>query len=198
MLLELLVDAALVLEGGVLLGDGEHGLVELGHASADGPMVGSALGGIPGDLLLGLIVPRVGVVGLGVLVPAGEQTRLGVELVVLVEDVGGVGVVEQVLEVVVGHGALLEVGVQTRLDQVLDDVVVQTAVESDVRAAAQGAVDVCLLCSAGVAGVDDNPLSALLVGLVQPLGADGVVLDGVGADVQDDIGVLHVAPMSSH
>ena len=176
MLLEDLVDAAGVGEGLVHLGDGEHGLVELRHAVLDRPCVGAAGGGVPGLLVVGLVVPGVRVVGFCLGVPAREQARLGVELVVLLEDVGGVGVVDEVLEVVLVHLTGGHVLVQTGLDEVLDHVVVQAAVEGDVRAGADGAVDVCHLGSTGVARIHHDPDGALLVRPVEPLGAHGVVL----------------------
>ena len=197
-LLEDLVHATGVGEGLVHLGDGEHGLFELRDAVLDSPCVGAACGGVPGLLVVCLIVPGVGVVGLGFGVPAREQAGFRIELVVLLQDVGGVGVVDEVLEVVLVHLAGGHVLVQTGLDEVLDHVVVQAAVEGDVRTGADGAVDVCHLCGAGVAGIHHDPDGALLVRLVEPLGAHGVVLSGVGADVQDDVGVLHVGPMGCH
>ena len=102
-LLELLVDAHLVAEGRILLGDGEHRRGELGNLGVElvaGPLVGAALRGVPLDLFGSLIVPRMVVVLLGLLVPTAEQTSLDVELELGVEQVGGVGVVEEVLEVV--------------------------------------------------------------------------------------------------
>ena len=139
------------------------------------------------------------VVGFLFSIPTAEQTRFGIKVEFLHKDVGSVGVVDQVFEVVV-IGVLARAGVlcQARLDQVVDDVLVQTAIERDIRAAADGAIDVCLLCSTGITGVDNHPLRALVVSLMQPLGANGVVFNRIGADVHDDIGVLHVAPMSSH
>ncbi len=80
----------------------------------------------------------------------------------------------------------------------LDDVVVQTAVERDIGAGADGALDIGLLGRTGIARIDDDPLSALLMGFLKPLGAYGVVLNGVGTDIQDDVGVLDVAPMARH
>ena len=103
MLLELLVDAHLVGEGGVLLGDGEHRRGELGNLGIElvaGPLVGAALRGIPHNFLGSLIVPGMVAVLLGLLVPTAEQTSLDVKLELGVEQVRDVGVVEEVLEVV--------------------------------------------------------------------------------------------------
>ena len=85
-----------------------------------------------------------------------------------------------------------------RLDEVLDDVVVHAAVERDVGAGTDGAPDIGLLSRTGVARIDDDPLSALLMGLLKPQRAYGVVLNGVGTAIQDDVSVLEVAPMARH
>ena len=143
-------------------------------------------------------MPAVDVVRLGLLVPTAEQTRLGIELIVGIKDVGSIGVVEQVLEVVLAHVTDFLVLGQVRLDEVLDDVVVHAAVERDIGAGTDWAPDIGLLGRTGVARIDDDPLSALLVGLLKPQRAYGVVLNGVGTAIQDDVGVLEVAPMARH
>ena len=149
--------------------------------------------------MIGLVMPGMSVVSFLFNIPTAEQTRFGIEVEFLHKNVGSVGVVDQVFEVVIVW-VLARTGVlcQARLNQVIDDVLVQTTIERDIRAAADGAIDVCLLCSTGIAGVDNHPLCALIMGFMQPLGANGVVFNGIGSDVHNDIGVLHVAPMSSH
>ena len=197
-LLELLVDAHGVLQRHVLLGVGERRRGELRGAGLLNPGVCAVLAGVPVLGGLGLVMPAVGVVRLGLLVPTAEQARLGIELVVGIKDVGSVGVVEQVLEVVLAHVAGFLVLGQVRLDEVLDDVVVHASVERDVGAGTDGAPDIGLLSRTGVARIDDDPLSALLMGLLKPQRAYGVVLNGVGTAIQDDVGVLEVAPMARH
>ena len=118
-------------------------------------------------------MPAVHVVRLGLLVPTAEQTRCGIEFVFRVKDVGSVGVVEQILEVVLAHIAVGQVIHQARLDEVLDNVVVHATVERDVGAGTDGAPDVRLLGGTGVTRVDNDPLSALLMGLLKPQRADG-------------------------
>ena len=149
--------------------------------------------------MIGLVMPGFGIVAFLFSIPTAEQTRFRIKVEFLHENVGSVGVVDQVLEIVV-VGILARTGVlcQARLDQIVDDVLVQTAIERDIRATADGAIDVRLLRGTGITGVDNNPLGALVVGLMQPLGANGMVFNRIGSDVHDDIGVLHVAPMSGH
>lgn len=160
-----------------------HGRSELGHALCDGPCVIAALGGVPNGFGLDLVVPAVIAILARLFVPAAEEAGRGIEFVFGIEQVGSVRVVQNVL----------------MLPQIVfDDVVVQTAVERDVRARTNGAIDIGLLGRTGVARVDDDPLRAVLVGLVNPLRADGVVFHAVGADVHDDVGVLEVAPMARH
>ena len=114
--------------------------------------------------MIGLVMPGMSVVGFLFSIPTAEQTRFRVKVEFLHKNVGSVGVVDQVFEVVViGVLARTRVLRQARLDQVIDDVLVQTTIERDIRAAADGAIDVCLLCSTGIAGVDNHPLCALIV-----------------------------------
>ena len=197
-LLHLLVDAHRVLKRHVALGEGERRRGELGNAVLLNPGVVAQSGGVPVLFLLGLIMPRMVGVGLGLLVPTGVKAGFGVEVELGVEQVRRVGVVEQVLVVVVAHLTSGEVLLKIRIDQVLDDPVIHAAVEGDVRARTDGAVDIRLLSSTGIAGIDDDPLRSAVMGLAKPQRADRVVLNGVGTAVEDDVGVLKVAPVARH
>ena len=75
---------------------------------------------------------------------------------------------------------------------------IHAAVEGDVGARTNGAVDIRLLGSTGIAGIDDDPLRSTVVGLAKPQRADRVVLNGVGTAMEDDVGVLKVAPVARH
>lgn len=103
--------------------------------------------------MIGLVMPGMSVVSFLFSIPTAEQTRFGIEVEFLHKNVGSVGVVDQVFEVVI-VGVLARTGVlcQARLNQVIDDVLVQTTIERDIRATADGAIDVCLLCSTGIRG----------------------------------------------
>lgn len=183
MLLHLLEHAHRVLQGHVALRHFDGGRRELGHALGLGPGVGAALRGVPLLRGLYLVVPGLRVVGGAVLVEAREDARLHVEGVLLVQQVGRVRVVQHVLV----------------LPQVmLENVVKQTAVESDVGARADRTVDVRHLGRARVARIDDDPRGAVVERPLHPLRRNGVVLDVVGADRQDDVGVLHIAIVVRH
>ena len=168
MLLHLLIDAHRVLKRHVALGEGERRRGELGNAVLLNPGVVARSGGVPVLFLLGLIMPRMVGVRLGLLVPTGIKAGFGIEVELGVEQVRRVGVVEQVLVVVVAHLTSGEVLLEIRIDQVLDDPVIHAAVEGDVRARTDGAVDIRLLGSTGIAGVDDDPLRSAVVGLAKP------------------------------
>ena len=183
MLFELLENAQRILQGHVTLGMLHYGRSELGHALCDGPCVIAALGSVPNGFGLDLIVPAMVAVLARLFVPAAEETGRGIEFVFGIEQIGSIRVVQHVL-------VLPQI--------VFDDVVVQAAVERDIRARTNGAIDIGLLGRTGVARVDDDPLRAVLVGLMNPLRADGVVFRTVGADVHNDVGVLEVAPMARH
>ncbi len=170
MLLELLVDAALVGERHVLFRVSERRRGEFRRTSLLDPGVSTVLGSVPLLFGSGLVVPAVRIIGLRLLVPAAEQARFGVEFVVGIENVGSVGIVEQILEVVVAHIARGKVVRQTGLDQVLDDVVIHATVERDIGAGTDGAPDVGLLGRTSVARIDNDPLRTLLVGLLKPQG----------------------------
>lgn len=128
-------------------------------------------------------MPRLVGIGTRLLVPTAEEARLGIEAVIGIEQVTRIRVGENII-------VLPQI--------VFDDVVVETTEERDIRARADGAIDIRLLGSTGVARIDDDPLRAVVVGLMEPLRADRMVLNAVGADVHDDIGVLEVAPMARH
>ena len=197
-LLELLVNAHRILQGHVALGMLQRGRGEFRHAFAGNPGIVARRSGVPFLFRFGLIMPAMGGIRLRLLIPAAEQARCGIEFILGVEQIACIGVVEQVLEVVLVHVARFLVLRQVGLDEMLNDVVVHAAVEGDVRAGANGAINVRLLGSASVARVDDDPLGALLVGLFKPQRAHGVVLDGVRAAIQNNIGVLEVTPVARH
>ena len=92
------------------------------------------------------------------------------------------------------QGFLVQISIsmlgQARLNEVLDDVVVHTAVERNIRAGTNGAIDIRELCSTGITGVNNNPLSAALMGLVQLLRGNGVVLNGARTAVENNVGIL--------
>ena len=197
-LLHLLINAHRILERHVALGKGERRRGELGNAALLNPGVVARSGGVPVLFLLGLIVPRMVGIGLGLLVPTGIEAGFDVEVELGVEQVRRIRVVEQVLVVVVAHFTSGEVLLEIRIDQVLDDPVIHAAVEGDVSARTDGAVDIRLLGSTGIARIDDDPLRSAIVGLAKPQRANRVVLNGVGTAVEDDVGVLEVAPVARH
>ena len=153
MLLHLLEHAHRVLQGHVALRHFDGGRRELGHALGLGPGVGAALRGVPLLRGLYLVVPGLRVVGGAVLVEAREDARLHIEGVLLVQQVGRVRVVQHVL-------VLPQV--------VLENVVEQTAVEGDVGARTDAAVDISVLGRTSKARIDHDPSGALILSTLNP------------------------------
>ena len=139
------------------------------------------------------------VVALRFLVPTREVAGFLVEAELRVKQVGSVGVIDQVLEVVAVR-ILARTGVlrQAGLDKVVDDVLVHAAVEGDVRAAADGAVDIGLLGRASVARIDHDPLRAPVVRTMKVERGSGMALAAVRPAMQDVVGICHVGPMAGH
>ena len=182
-LLHDLVDAVRVLERRVFLRVLERGGLEARHAGLLGPAVGAVLRGVPLAFGLHLVAPRLLLVAALLGVPAGKRARLDVKVEFGVDQVRGVGVVHHVL-------ALNQV--------VFEDVVDHAAVERDVGAGADGAVDVCLCRRARETRVDDDPLRALVDGAMYPFHGNGVAFCMIGAACQQDVSVGEVAPLTGH
>jgi len=80
-------------------------------------------------------------------------------------------------------------------ERVADDAVE----EGDVSAGAQRRVEIADRAGAGEAWIDADQLGvARLLGFDRPLEAAGMVLSGVAAHDQDDIGILDVDPTVGH
>ena len=100
-----------------------------------------------------------------------------------VHEEGGIGVLDDIF---------LEIEV------VVEDVLDHPAEEGDVRAGTHGRIEIRLCRSLREAGVHDDQLCALFLGLHDPFHGNGVVRCRVAPHDEDDIGILNIDPVVRH
>ena len=116
-------------------------------------------------------------------IPAREEARIGIELVVVAKQAGSVRVAEDIVLVI---------------ELVLQDVVNHPAEERNVGARTQPTVDVGLGRRTRITRIDHDPGGTAVLCAFHPTRTQRVVFDIVGADRQNDVGVGEIAPVARH
>ena len=124
-------NAARILQRFIALEHLESRRLEFRRAGLVDPGKSRAFGRVPQLLLIGVVTPGFVVVLLLHRIPAREETRIGIELVVVAKQAGSVRVAEDIVLVI---------------ELVLQDVVDHPAEERNVGPRTQTAVDIGLSC----------------------------------------------------
>ena len=176
-------DAHRIRERFVSLHHLEVGRCEVGRSLVVDPCEARAFGRIPLFLVVDVVAPGFVGIGLRFRIPAREEPRVRIELVVLAKEAGGVREGHDVVAVV---------------ELLREDVVDEAAVESKVAPRTDASVNVGLSGRTRKARVDHDPGGAALLRTLHPTRGERVVFNVVRADRQDDVGVLEVAPVRRH
>ena len=176
-------NAARILQRFIALEHLESRRLEFRRAGLVDPGKSRAFGRVPQLLLIGVVTPGFVVVLLLRRIPAREEARIGIELVVVAKQAGSVRVAEDIVLVI---------------ELVLQDVVDHPAEERNIGARTQPTVDVGLGRRTRITRIDHDPGGAAVLCALHPTRAQRVVFDIVGANRENDVGVGKVTPMARH